>query len=53
MADAERITVPEYLALVHYQNANASDDADQAPPSVDDVNDMFLMMERAGIARLN
>jgi len=50
--DAERITMPEYLALIHFRET-VDGDNDLPPPSTDDVNAMFLRMERAGISKVN
>lgn len=53
MADAERLTVPEYLALLHYHaEANESDEPAE-PFSPAELDDAFLRMERAGIARIH
>lgn len=43
--------MPEYLALTHH--FNNGDDAEQSAPTADDVTDMFLKMERAGIGSIN
>ncbi len=44
--------MPEYAALIyHYEQA--SSDGDEAPPSVDEVEGMFLRMERAGIGKIH
>lgn len=53
LADAERITMPEYLALVHHRNATSGED--EAPPPFDpgELNALFLRMERSGIVSLN
>ena len=44
--------MPEYAALLHHHNL-ANEDGEESPPSVDDVNAMFLRMERAGIGKIH
>lgn len=44
--------MPEYAALLHYRD-DGGEDGDAQPPSEDEVNDMFLRMERSGLARIN
>lgn len=41
----------EYSALIHHYGL-ANEEGEEAPPSADDVNDMFLRMERAGIGKV-
>lgn len=42
----------EYSALIHHHGL-ANDGGDEAPPSVDEVEGMFLRMERAGIGKIH
>ncbi len=44
--------MPEYAALIHHHGI-ANEDVEEAPPSADDVNAMFLRMERAGIGKVH
>lgn len=44
--------MPEYVALVHHHNMS-TDDGEGAPPSVEEVEQQFLAMERRGIARIH
>lgn len=54
LADAERITMPEYLALSHFHNqAHNDDDAEPDIPQPGDVTEMFLRAERAGLAKVH
>lgn len=44
--------MPEYAALLHH-HALANEDGEETPPTADDVNSMFLRMERAGIGKVH
>lgn len=44
--------MPEYAALIHHHQI-ANEGEEEAPPSADDVSDMFLRMERAGIGKIH
>ena len=45
--------MPEYLALIHFRETTDGDGESPPPPSTEEVNAMFLRMERAGIAKVN
>lgn len=51
LTDAERITMPEYLALLHHHNLANSEE--EAPPSIEEVEAGFLAMERMNAARIH
>ena len=44
--------MPEYAALIYHYEI-ATDDGEGPPPSIEDVEAQFLVMERAGIARIH
>jgi hypothetical protein len=53
LADAERLTMPEYLALIHHHElANSADDVGP-PPDEAEVSAAFMRMELSGIARVH
>lgn len=45
--------MPEYLALLHHHNLANEDGGEPEPPSPEDVNAMFLRMERSGIGKVH
>lgn len=44
--------MPEYAALLHHHNL-ANEEGETEPPSVDEVNAMFLRLERAGVGKIH